>query len=122
MENEVNIACWIEMGVPWHQQKRSEQLPELMKSATWDSQLTITSNNIHEKCRRQQFGGIATILFDYIATAGNVTGYDATAWGNGLGLKYKENLELQRQKLACTVRVKEMRLVCPPFTAKNNGT
>ena len=81
IENNVDMACWIETGVPWRQRKHHKRLLELMKSPAWDNQITITSNNIHETCRKRQFGGMGTMLFDYIAPTVNGTGYDPTGLG-----------------------------------------
>ena len=75
---DVDVACWIKTGFPWHQRRRHEKLQELMKEQSWDQQTTITSNNINEKCGNRQFGGTATMIFDHVATTVNRTGHDQT--------------------------------------------
>ena len=45
IENNIAVACWIELGVPWHRNHCKYQLPYLMKELSWESQLTIAANN-----------------------------------------------------------------------------
>ena len=81
IENDVDVACWIETGVPWHQRHRQERLPELMREDSWDNQITITSNNIHDTCGKRQFGGTATLLFNHVASTMNGSGSDISGLG-----------------------------------------
>ena len=81
VENDVDIACWIETGVPWHKRHKHERLPELMREDAWDHQITITSNNVHDDCGTRQFGGTATMLFDHVASTMNGSGYDSSGLG-----------------------------------------
>ena len=81
LENNVDVACWIETGVPWHQRHFQERLLELMREDSWDNQITITSNNIHDKCGKRQFGGTATMLFNHVASTMNGSGSDSSGLG-----------------------------------------
>ena len=66
IKNEIDIACWLEVGVPWHKRKRKNRLPELMKDNAWSTQRTVSANNKHECTGKRQFGGTAIMTFDYI--------------------------------------------------------
>ena len=81
IENDVDIACWIELGIPWHRLRRKNRLQQLMKESSWDSQLAITANNTHEHTGKRQYGGTATMLFNSITSAVAGTGYDTSGLG-----------------------------------------
>ena len=81
IKNEVDIACWLEVGVPWHKRKRQNRLPALMRDGAWSSQRIVTANNSHECSGKRQFGGTAVMAFDYITSIVSASGYDATGLG-----------------------------------------
>ena len=82
IENDVDVACWIELGVPWHRNRRKYHLPQLMKKPSWESQIAITANNSHEHTGKRQFGGTATLLFNKVTSAIAGTGYDSSGLGH----------------------------------------
>ena len=81
IENDVDVACWIELGVPWHRHRQKYCLPQIMKASSWKSQIAIAANNIHEFNGKQQFGGTATMLFNGITLAVAGPCYDASGLG-----------------------------------------
>ena len=93
IESETDIACWIELGIPWHKKQKKNRLPQLMREQSWSSQLTIASNNIHEDSDTQQFGGTAIMAFETATSAVSGTGYDSLGLGrwSWIRLQGKQN-------------------------------
>ena len=52
-----------------------------MKEELWDHQVTITSNNVHDNSSNRQFGGTATMIFNYVASTINGSGHDSSGLG-----------------------------------------
>ena len=76
IKHEIDIACWIEMGVPWHKLRKKDSLQAKMKGSSWESQCVVTANNIHEHYHNSQYGGTATMIFDELTSTISGTGYD----------------------------------------------
>ena len=92
IRNNIDIACWIELGVPWHQRRLKEKLKSMMKCTAWDGQLTIASNNVHKETGRRQFGGTATMAFNSIVATISGSGVDTSGLGRWSWIKIKGKL------------------------------
>ena len=76
VKKEINIACWLELGVPWHTLRNQDKLQTKMRGQSWDSQCAVTANNIHEKTKGSQYGrtiqgaidDVKTLDTNYVAT------------------------------------------------------
>ena len=91
IKKEVNIACWVELGVPWYKNIYKETLKNLMKCPFWDVQLKVAANNIHGNAENQQYRGTATMAFNYIVSMVLDPVLTAMILVGGLGLEYKVN-------------------------------
>ena len=87
IKNDVDVACWIELGVPWHRRRLKEKLKSIMKCSSWNAQLTVTANNIHEETGRRQFGGTATMAFNSIVATVAGSGVDTSGLGRWSWIK-----------------------------------
>ena len=88
VKKEIDIACWLQLGVPWHTMQKQDQLQAKLKGQSWDSQCIITENNIHEKPKGSQYGGTATMAFNKITSTISGTGYDKTGLGRWSWIKF----------------------------------
>lgn len=52
-----------------------------MKDPAWDTQLTVAANNTHETIGKRQFGGTATMAFNFITSTEAGRGFDNSGLG-----------------------------------------
>ena len=87
IRNNIDIACWIELGVPWHRRRLKDKLKSMMRCASWDEQLTIAANNVHKETGQRQFGGTATMAFNSIVATVANSGVDTSSLGRWSWIK-----------------------------------
>ena len=88
IKKEIDIACWMELGLPWQKIRKKDRFPAKMKSNGWDNQCIITLNNIHETSGNCQYGGTATMVFNELTSTIAGTGYDKTGLGRWSWIRF----------------------------------
>ena len=92
IKHEIDVACWIELGVPWHRRRLKEKLKSMMRCDSWDDQLTVAANNVHEETGRRQFGGTATLAFNSMVATVASSGVDTSGLGRWSWMKFQGKL------------------------------
>ena len=87
IRNEVDIACWQEIGIAWHKIRYKDRLLRRLKCQPWQNPRIISSNNQHKSMSTSQPGGTATMSFRTISKTTNSTRKDPSGLGRWSWIK-----------------------------------
>ena len=81
IQNDVDVACWLEIGIAWQTLRRKDHLLQRLHCEQWQNARVVTSNNRHDSTHLSQPGGTATLTFGPISNTIDKRGYDPSGLG-----------------------------------------
>ena len=85
--NDVDIACWQELGVNWRKCCKQDRLPAHLSCVTWEKMQMSTAYNKHDNHLQGQYGGTAVIALGHITGTIDETAVDQTGLGRWASIK-----------------------------------
>ena len=87
VRNEIDIACWQEVGVNWSRCRRKHKLTARLNCSAWEKSKVIAAHNKHDSYSKGQYGGTAVAAFGHVTGTIDDTAVDPTGLGRWASLK-----------------------------------